>query len=74
MFFTNDRAILGNCDSVVSHLWGPAFKDVIINGKKCKALFDAGFKGEVLVSPKVAKEIGLKVLEGRKDYSGWKES
>ncbi len=42
---------------------GLAFKDVVINGKKYRALIDTGFNGEVLVSPKVAREIGLKVLE-----------
>ncbi|UXD21295.1 clan AA aspartic protease [Ignicoccus pacificus DSM 13166] len=40
-----------------------AFKEVEISGRKYKALIDTGFNGEVLVSPKVAKEIGLKPLE-----------
>jgi len=30
---------------------GPAFKDVVINGKKYKTLIDTGFDGEVLVFP-----------------------
>ena len=42
---------------------GLAFKDVVINDEKYRALIDASFNGEVLVSPKIVREIGLKVLE-----------
>jgi Predicted aspartyl protease len=39
---------------------GLTFAEVEIVGRSYKALIDAGFKGEVLVSRRVAEEVGLK--------------
>ena len=39
---------------------GLTFAEVKIAGKSYKALIDAGFNGEVLVSRRVAEEVGLK--------------
>jgi predicted aspartyl protease len=39
---------------------GLTFAEVEIVGRSYKALIDAGFNGEVLVSRRVAEEVGLK--------------
>ncbi len=39
---------------------GLTFADVDINGRRYRALIDMGFNGEVVVSRKVAEELGLK--------------
>jgi predicted aspartyl protease len=41
---------------------GLAFADVEINGVKFRALVDAGFNGDVLVSREVAEKLGLTVI------------
>jgi len=50
-----------------AHIWsvvevGLAFADVEINGVKFRALVDAGFNGDVLVSREVAEKLGLTVM------------
>ena len=41
---------------------GLAFREVEINGRRYRALIDTGYNGRVLVSGRVAKELGLRVI------------